>query len=154
MDQPEVVYRQAARVVVVDANGRTLLMQGCDPVTPHVRFWFTPGGGADEGESLAAAGARELYEETGLVVLPADLGEPVLRYTSEFPFDGRHYLQEQDVFLLRTSAFDAVPVALDVHEIRSDVRLAWISLDELAALEEPYYPPELPDLVRLAMSRS
>lgn len=148
----EIVRRVAARVVVVDRDGRTLLMQGCDPVTPHERFWFTPGGGAGHGESLAEAGARELYEETGLVVSAADLGEPELRYVSEFPFDGRHFIQEQEVFLLKVDAFDAAPVALDAHEVRSEVRLAWFTLDELAELSEPFYPPELPELVARAMS--
>ena len=154
MTEPEVVHRRAVRVVVVDGAGRTLLMQGCDPVTPDVRYWFTLGGGVDPDETPVAAAVRELYEEAGLVVTEPALGEPVMSYTSEFPFDGRHYVQEQDVYLLRTSAFDAVPVALDVHEIRSAVRLAWFTPDELAVLDEPFYPPELPDLVRQAMSRS
>ena len=151
--EPELVRRQAARVVVVDHDGRTLLMQGCDPLVPETRFWFTPGGGVDEGETPAEAGARELYEEVGLVVVASDLGESVARYTSEFPFDGRYYVQEQEVFLLRTPAFAAEPVALDVHEVRSEIRLAWLSLDELAALPETYYPTELPDFVRQAMRR-
>lgn len=152
MTQGNVVRRRAARVVVVDPAGRVLLIQGCDPESPDVRFWFTPGGGLDAGESAAAAGARELYEETGLVVSPEDLGAPVREYSSVFEFDGATYHQEQEVFLLRTASFAALPTALEAHEVRSDLRLEWFAPEDLAALPDPVYPADLPDLVRQATS--
>ena len=153
MTEPEVVRRQGARVVVVDDVGRTLLLQGFDPMTPAVRYWFTPGGGIEPGETAGAAAVRELHEETGVVATAADLGEPVLRQTDKFPFEGRVYVQDNAFFLLRTAAFTAAPLRFEPHELRSVVRLAWFSLEELAVLDEPFYPPELPDLVRQAMTR-
>ncbi len=60
-----VVYPQpAVSVVPRDASGNVLLIE-------HYRFitdtlgWEVPAGGVAEGEDIAAAGARELLEETG-----------------------------------------------------------------------------------------
>src|SRR5450755_2643030 len=58
VEDTEVIARRAGRVLVVDAAGRVLLLQGFDPAAPAEMFWFTIGGGADAGESLAEAAAR------------------------------------------------------------------------------------------------
>ncbi|MFR9725910.1 NUDIX domain-containing protein [Streptomyces sp. MS19] len=64
----------AAAVVVLDrADDRVLLLQR----GPRAKFgrglWDLPVGKCDPGEPVTAAAARELGEETGLVVDPADL---------------------------------------------------------------------------------
>ena len=58
-DSDQATPRRAGRVLVIDPAGRVLLLQGFDPAVPAHRFWFTIGGGADPGESLAQAAARE-----------------------------------------------------------------------------------------------
>jgi ADP-ribose pyrophosphatase YjhB (NUDIX family) len=40
---------------------------------PRSGFWAIPGGFMEAGESLAAGAARELFEETGIELNPADL---------------------------------------------------------------------------------
>jgi 8-oxo-dGTP pyrophosphatase MutT (NUDIX family) len=63
------IPRTAGRVIVVDREGRVLLFRGGDPARPRDgTWWFTPGGGADPGESVEEAARRELFEETGLAV--------------------------------------------------------------------------------------
>jgi 8-oxo-dGTP pyrophosphatase MutT (NUDIX family) len=83
--------RTAVRVLLVNDQGAVLLFRGFDPAVPEIRYWFTPGGGVDPDEPRAQAAARELYEETGLVVAPADFGEPVHHDVASYSFDGVSY---------------------------------------------------------------
>src|ERR1700733_1737365 len=46
---------------------RVPLLEGFDPAEPGSPFWFTIGGGLDEGEHSAQAALRELREEAGIV---------------------------------------------------------------------------------------
>ena len=58
--------RRAARVLLLDDEGRILLQHCHDPSTPaEGSWWNTTGGGLDEGETSAQAAVRELREETG-----------------------------------------------------------------------------------------
>ncbi len=144
--------RSAARVILVDEADRVLLFRGWDPVTPEVRYWFTVGGGLRDGESAAEGAAREVAEETGLAVTPADLGAPVWRDVAEFPFDGHRYRQEQVFFLLRAPAFEIDTAGFDPVERRSIDTHRWWTVTELVAADEPVYPRDLPELMARLLS--
>jgi len=60
-----------AGAVVRDAGGRLLLVQRGHP--PGAGRWSLPGGRVENGESPAAAAAREVAEETGLTVEVGEL---------------------------------------------------------------------------------
>jgi 8-oxo-dGTP pyrophosphatase MutT (NUDIX family) len=144
----EPIPRRAGRVLLLDAAGRVLLFHGYDPARPEHAYWFTPGGGLDDGETAAEGAARELFEETGLSV-PADrLGSPVWQEITEFPFAGNWYRQEQDFFLLRVDSWQVDTVGFSDIERDSVDGHHWWSVEDLDATSDRYYPVDLPDLLR------
>ncbi len=88
------------------------------------------------------------FEETGLRVVPADLGEPVWREVTEFPFDGAWYRQEQEFFVLRVPAWEVDTTGYNEIEQASVDEHRWWSLAELLSTGARYYPAELPVLLR------
>ncbi|MFG3714102.1 NUDIX hydrolase [Micromonospora sp. NPDC047730] len=145
--------RRAARVLLVDAAGRVLLFSGSDPARPeHGRWWFTPGGGLDPGETYAEGAARELAEETGLRLPASAFGAPVHRDVTEFPFDGVWYRQEQEFFLMRVADHEVDTAGFSEIERASVAAHRWWPLAELAATDERYYPPDLPAVLSRALA--
>jgi 8-oxo-dGTP pyrophosphatase MutT (NUDIX family) len=146
--------RQAARVLLVDGAGRTLLFRGSDPARPGLRWWFTPGGGLSAGETPAQGAARELFEETGLRVDPADLGDPVWHQVTEFSFDNRHYRQNQHFFLHRVTDWEVDTAGFDAAEKLTIDQHRWWSATELDATDETVYPDGLAELLRRVTAAS
>lgn len=142
------VPRRAARVLLVDEAGRVLLFQGVDPGRPGEPFWFTIGGGLDEGETPVEAAARELREEAGLDLPASALGAPVHHEVTEYPFDRVWYRQEQDFFLVRAAGVVVDTSGFDEIERDSITSYRWWSLPELASAAEPVYPADLVDVLR------
>lgn len=83
------VRRRAARVLVIDARERLLLVRGGDPARPQHPIWHTPGGGVEPGERDEVAARRELVEEIGLQ--PSAMGPHVWNRSARFSFDGCLY---------------------------------------------------------------
>ena len=69
----EPIPRVSARVLPVCPEGEVLLLQDQDPTDPAVRRWGTIGGALEPGETPEQAAIRELHEELGLTVSPADV---------------------------------------------------------------------------------
>jgi 8-oxo-dGTP pyrophosphatase MutT (NUDIX family) len=99
-------HRTCARVLPVNASGEVLLLHGWDPAAPESPYWFSIGGGIDPGESLEEAGAREMHEETGIRVSPADLGTPVGQEHVAFDWAEWHLVQDQTYFAVRLDEAD------------------------------------------------
>jgi 8-oxo-dGTP pyrophosphatase MutT (NUDIX family) len=142
------IPRRAARVILVDTDDRVLMFRGTDPGRPGVRYWFTVGGGLDEGETPTEGAARELREETGLDLPAERLGEPVWHQVTDFPYDGRWYRQDQDFFLVRVDTVQVNVDGFDEVERESIEGYQWWSLADLETTSERFYPDELVELLR------
>jgi 8-oxo-dGTP pyrophosphatase MutT (NUDIX family) len=148
MQSSEVRSRQAGRVLVIDPAGRVLLLQGFDPARPDMLFWFTIGGGLDDGEGTAQAAARELREEAGIDASAADLTGPVWQRTTEFSFAGTRYRQEEEYYVLHVGEVRVSLAGMEEIERETVTGYRWWGPEELAATSELFFPPQLPQLLR------
>jgi 8-oxo-dGTP pyrophosphatase MutT (NUDIX family) len=140
--------RRAARVLLIDAHDRVLLFQGWDPqYADRGQWWFTPGGGLEAGETPAQGAARELQEETGLVVDPAALGATVHQRVTTFPWGDVVFEQSEDYFVLRVDSHDVDTSGFDEVETAAVIGHRWWHREDLAVTAERYYPGELLELL-------
>src|SRR4051812_19845170 len=140
--------RQAARVLLLDGAGRVLLFRGYDPARPELgSWWFTVGGGVDEGETLREAAARELFEETGLELLPDSFTGPVHREYAEFPIAGTDYFQDNEFYAVRVQHHEVDITRFTELEAAFVVEHRWWSVDDIRSTTETIYPECLADLL-------
>lgn len=93
--------RVTARVLPVNREGKVLLLHGWSPHAPESPYWFSIGGACEPGESLAAAAARELFEETGIEVDASVFDAPfAFEPDVEFDWGDVHLIQDQHWFAL------------------------------------------------------
>jgi 8-oxo-dGTP pyrophosphatase MutT (NUDIX family) len=128
--------RLSCRGIVLDPDDRVLLVAHAIDVGT---VWVGPGGGVEPGESLREALARELHEETGLVLDSPE--EPPLVWVRERSFPeltraGIHR-QREHYFLVRTGPFDprpGVPTSSAGHpDVEGILATRWWSPAEIAA---------------------
>ncbi|OBK06815.1 NUDIX domain-containing protein [Mycobacterium sp. 1245852.3] len=146
-------HRTSARVVLLDETGAVLLLCGSDPALAErhaPKWWFTVGGEVQQGERLAEAAARELAEETGLRVAPAEMIGPVWRRDEVFEFNGSLIDSEEFYFVYRTRRFEPSRTG------RTELERSYIhghrwcdaaDIAQLVAAGETVYPMQLSGLL-------
>ncbi len=146
------VDRRAARVLLVDAADRVLLLRGTDPHDSRQgEWWFTPGGGLDDGEEPVEAARRELTEETGLVLPVEALGGVVHRRVAHFTFGGTDYRQAEVFYLARVHAHDVDTAGWTPVEVASVTGHRWWPRAELRLTGERLFPADLADVLDRAL---
>jgi 8-oxo-dGTP diphosphatase len=114
-DDPAQKPVECAGAVVCDDAGRLLLVQRGHE--PSIGLWSLPGGRVEPGESAAEAAAREVQEETGLMVEVGDLLATV----------------RLGDYLVHDFAATVTGGELAAGDDAADVR--WCDVDELDAIE-------------------
>ena len=144
-------HRVCARVLPVNAAGEVLLLHGWDPAAPESPYWFSVGGAVEPGESLAEAGAREMFEETGIRVEPASLGEPIGREDLEFDWGPGHLVQDQTWFAVGVDDVEVHFRGLELMEIGTIDKAEWWTPEALEA-DGAAANGALTDLMRTAVA--
>lgn len=134
------------RALVVNRFDRLLLLRA--DLRDREPIWYTPGGAVEPGESDAVAIARELEEETRLVVDPKTLTPPV--WTRDYIFrwhdvDERHL---ERFFLIRIDEHDVDTSGLDAEEAGLTRDFRWWAVDDIESSAERFSPTRLRDLLR------
>lgn len=137
-------HRRAGRVILLDASNRLLLLQGHDPSLRTSRWWFTPGGGAEEDETQRQAALRELYEETGLALNEVE-GPIWIRHAS-FDFNGDHYEQSEEFFVARIDTHEVQTSGWTQLEVETVLNVRWWTIEELHETDELIFPSGLGQL--------
>ena len=144
-------HRATARVLLVNEQNQVFMLKThFDPEVGLPPRWLVPGGGIDAGEDTLTAALRELYEETGLVVAPGDLGEPVLEASGRWDWaDGLNYHTYTDtIYELKVQDFKLDTSGFTEDELRDVLEYRWWNLSELFASEELVAPHELVDWLK------
>ena len=135
--------REAARCLVVDTAGRTLLVRYAD-TSIGSSWWFPPGGGLDSGEDHLAAIRRELREELARDDLT--VGPWIGRRCHTF-WLGKWMTQRELWVLCRTEPFDVDPLHVSSLAVEGVQEMRWWSAEELRSADAVTSPRDLAALL-------
>ena len=140
--------RVSSKLVVVDEQGRVLLLDCTDPGDPGTRWAELPGGGVEAGEDAAQAAVREVIEETGVVVPPDAVGPLLWTQTASFTWRRERHVARHEGRVARLTAPPVVrPVVLTDTEQGTILGRRWWTVQEVADASGRFFPRTLPTLL-------
>ena len=122
--------RKAARAVVIDESGKTLLIEALDGV-----YYKIPGGGIEAGETEKQAVLREVMEEAGCnIEIIKKIGEQEFLYKDD---DGDTAKNWSVCYLAKKIGEQGETNYDDAEKSRS-MKPIWVSFDEAIALFDKF----------------
>jgi 8-oxo-dGTP pyrophosphatase MutT (NUDIX family) len=145
-------FRLAGRVLVLDPDNRVLLFLH-DFDRPNGRYWGTPGGGLNDGESFHDGAQRELIEETGWTDVLVGT-EVIHERTRDLQFTGEVVRQHDQFFLARVNERERAltPSVAEMHNADGIVGWRWWTVDQLDTTTEGIGVRGLTNLIRTLRS--
>ena len=150
MNSEAVIERYAVRLVLLDAEGRVLLLHTRDLSNPMVpSIWELPGGGIEQGESFVRAAAREIREETGILLDEASMSAPKWHRDVLYTYRGEKRLQRESIGIARIEQVaPSISGNLRVaFEGEDHIDHRWWALQDIARSDSLFYPRSLPALL-------
>ncbi len=146
---PHLRLRRAARIIVLDPQGRVLMFRY--DVPGRAPFWVTAGGECEEGETFDDAARRELLEETGII---ADPGHQIARLTPEFiTVEGEPVQADERFYLVRVAEARIDTSRHTALEQRLMTQHRWFTRAELADWPEAVFPANIIQMIEEAGRR-
>jgi 8-oxo-dGTP pyrophosphatase MutT (NUDIX family) len=140
------IVRTGARALLIDPAGRLLLIHERVGDQAQYEHWLTPGGGVEDGEDLATAAVREVFEETGLRVTLPPGARPLHIRRRTWSWQHLTFDQTDHYFPIRVAAGLAVePAALTEVETSLFLGVRWWTLAELRGASDTFEPPRIAD---------
>ena len=139
--------RKSSRLVIVNQRDEIFLFCHQDPPrrrNPR-RYWVTPGGGVEPGETWEQAAIREMWEETGINGVP--LGPWVWFRTKVDPEAEPPFLSVERYFLVRVDRDDVNFDNQFEYEREVYLQHQWWSVAAIRASNETFYPAGMADLL-------
>ena len=138
--------RSTARALLVTPAREILLVRYVAHAIGR-RFWITPGGGIEAGETEREAAQREVHEETGLAAAP--IGPAVWTRSVPIPWAEPPFVQRETYFWTPTARFEPSAAAIPTEAERSEIEsYRWWRLEEIEASPERFAPRRLGALLR------
>jgi tRNA(adenine34) deaminase len=119
------IYRERTSVIVLHKN-KILGFHAVDP-TSQVPYFFLPGGGIEQGETLVAAAERECFEETGYKVQV--LADTAFERKYDFFWNGESYACKTTFFV--AELVDAHQTAAAIAEPAYHKGVAWLEASKV-----------------------
>lgn len=141
--------RRAIRILVVDTEGRTLLVEFGDDISGR-RWWVPPGGGIEAGEDDVACAKRELLEELARDDL--EVGPSIGVRGGTFSIGDRWLTQYERWYVCRCEPFEVDPEVVAAGAAEGIRSMRWWTAAELRASGVNTGPRELADLVEAVVA--